>query len=77
MTTALDRLYPPNELETRHATSRTDGYWPYIHQGKDPPQQFTYGEFDVGFFAQVLELAYRRRKSQKGTEVPISAILHE
>jgi hypothetical protein len=37
----------------RNALSRTDGYWPYIQKGEDLPQQFTYGEFDFTFFAQL------------------------
>ncbi|CAB9505118.1 Histone methylation protein DOT1 [Seminavis robusta] len=51
----LSRLYPPESLEERNAASRTDGYWPFIQKGQDPPKQFTYGEFDLGFFAQLLD----------------------
>jgi len=51
----LDQLYPPTDLAQRNALSRTDGYWPYISKGEEPPQQFTYGEFDFYFFAQLLD----------------------
>jgi hypothetical protein len=54
---SLHILYPPTDLEKRNAVSRSDGYWPYINKGKDPPKQFTYGEFDVFFFAQLLDRA--------------------
>ena len=51
----LQQLYPPESLEERNAASRMDGYWPFVQRGHDPPQHFTYGEFDVGFFAQLLD----------------------
>jgi hypothetical protein len=54
---ALEALYPSSGLDERIALSRKDGYWPYIQKGEDPPQEFVYGEFDVGFFAHVLERA--------------------
>lgn len=50
-------LYPPEKLEDRNAESRSDGYWPFIQNGEDPPQQFTYGEFDFYFFAELLDRA--------------------
>ena len=50
-------LYPPEELESRNAESRSDGYWPYVESGEAPPKQFTYGEFDFFFFAELLDLA--------------------
>ncbi|CAB9500559.1 Histone methylation protein DOT1 [Seminavis robusta] len=54
----LDVLYPPTELAARNAKSRTDGYWPFL-KGADsePPVEFTYGEFDALFFAQLLDQA--------------------
>lgn len=55
--TGLDRLYPPTQLDARNAASRRDGYWPYINQGQEPPEQFTYGEFDFHFFAALLDQA--------------------
>ena len=54
----LDRLYPPTQLEARNAQSRKDGYWPFINQGKDPPECFTYGEFDFYLFAELLDKAH-------------------
>jgi Histone methylation protein DOT1 len=51
----LHTLYPPTELSKRNAASRTDGYWPFINKGEEPPQQFTYGEFDFYFFAELLD----------------------
>jgi hypothetical protein len=53
----LHGLYPPQELEHRNALSRTDGYWPFLKNGKNPPKGLTYGEFDFFFFAQVLDQA--------------------
>lgn len=53
----LKPIFPPSELEKRNALSRTDGYWPFIQTGDDPPQQFTYGEFDFYFFATLLDKA--------------------
>lgn len=55
--TGLNILFPPQDLEKRNAMSRTDGYWPFINTGKDPPKQFTYGEFDFFFFADLLDQA--------------------
>lgn len=60
----LDRLYPPTELDARNAQSRKDGYWPFINEGKDPPECFTYGEFDIFFFAELLDEAYDIWKEQ-------------
>jgi SAM-dependent methyltransferase len=54
----MDKLFSPQDLDRRNALSRTDGYWPYIQKGEDPPQQFTYGEFDFYFFAQLLDRAH-------------------
>ena len=51
----LHQLYPPNELSKRNAMSRSDGYWAYIEAGEKPPSQFTYGEFDFMFFAQLID----------------------
>ena len=53
--TGLHILFPPTTLEQRNAASRSDGYWPYIQNGQDPPLQLTYGEFDFTFFGQILE----------------------
>jgi hypothetical protein len=54
---SLNILYPPTDLEKRNAVSRSDGYWPFINTGQDPPKQLTYGEFDLFFFAQLLDRA--------------------
>lgn len=54
----LDIIYPPEQLSKRNAISRTDGYWSFIEAGKEPPQHFTYGEFDFMFFAELLDKAY-------------------
>lgn len=54
----LNKLFPPEGLDRRNALSRTDGYWPYIQKGEDPPQELTYGEFDLYFFAEILDLAH-------------------
>lgn len=54
----IHELYPPAGLEQRNAASRTDGYWPFIQKGEDPPQQLTYGEFDLPFFATLLDKAH-------------------
>ena len=60
--TALDTLlYPPEQLDARHSESRRDGYWPYINAGKDPPLDYTYGEFDLEFFAALLDRARELR----------------
>lgn len=67
--TALEGLYPTSGLDQRIALSRKDGYWPFIQKGEDPPQEFVYGEFDIGFFAQVLDHAamyYPNDKSSPG-----------
>ena len=53
----LNILYPPTDLEKRNAISRTDGYWTYINNGDEPPLEYTYGEFDFYFFADLLDKA--------------------
>ena len=52
---ALHEVLPPDELESRNAVSRSDGYWRYIQEGKEPPLELTYGEFDFAFFAELLD----------------------
>lgn len=56
--TGIDALYPPNELSNRNAKSRTDGYWKYVARGERPPQEFTYGEFDIDFLGILLERSW-------------------
>lgn len=53
----LDILYPPSELPDRNAASRADGYWPFVQAGEEAPEEFTYGEFDATFFAQIVDEA--------------------
>ena len=57
MLEAMEDLYPSDGLDQRIATSRRDGYWPFIRDGYDPPSEFVYGEFDMTFFFQVVEKA--------------------
>ena len=53
----LVSLFPPQDLSLRNAASRRDGYWEFISKGEEPPQQFTYGEFDFYFFGELLDRA--------------------
>ena len=62
----LDQLYPPEELEARNALSRKDGYWAFVREGEDPDPNFTYGEFELSFFAQLLERAGQIWKEHNG-----------
>lgn len=32
----LQQLYPREALDERTASSRSDGYWPYLQTGRDP-----------------------------------------
>lgn len=59
VTRGIDALYPPQELTKRNAQSRTDGYWKYVSRGEDPPKEFTYGEFDIEFFGELLDIAWK------------------
>ncbi len=54
----IDILYPPTELTSRNAKSRTDGYWKFLERGESPPQEYTYGEFDLEFFGELLDAAW-------------------
>jgi hypothetical protein len=54
----IDLILPPEGLDQRVALSRKDGYWPYITNGDEPPQEFVYGEFDAIFFAHMLDRAH-------------------
>lgn len=55
----LYRLYPPSDYADRNAVSRAGGYWPFIKDGEEPPLELTYGEFDLPFFAEILDAAHR------------------
>lgn len=70
----LYKLYPPSDLEKRTAASRTDGYWPFIQQGVDPPKETTYGEYDLFFFAQLLDkaLEYSNSEEKDDDDEPVS-----
>jgi len=59
----LDILYPPTDLSSRNAVSRTDGYWPFVKDGNEPPQDLTYGEWDLPFFAQLVDRSYSHFKA--------------
>ena len=74
VTRGIDALYPPYELSKRNAQSRTDGYWKYIEKGEDPPKEFTYGEFDIQFFGELLDMAWKYFISDDNCEtVPLSS----
>jgi len=51
----LNMLYPPDEMSSRNAMSRTDGYWKYISKGEEPPSTLVYGEFDFLTFSDLLD----------------------
>lgn len=59
----LDILYPPTDLSSRNAVSRTDGYWPFVKDGNEPPQDLTYGEWDLPFFAQLVDRSFSHFKA--------------
>lgn len=64
----IDALYPPAELSSRNARSRTDGYWKYVAKGDEPPLEYTYGEFDVEFFGSLLDRAWEHYSSSRGSD---------
>lgn len=64
----IDELYPPKELSSRNAKSRTDGYWKYVERGEKPPLEFTYGEFDLLFFGELLDRAWEIYQSISSTD---------
>lgn len=64
----IDELYPPKELSSRNAKSRTDGYWKYVERGEKPPLEFTYGEFDLLFFGELLDRAWEIYQSTGSTD---------
>lgn len=53
----LDGLYPPTDYSQRNQISREGGYWPFIKGGEEPPRELTYGEFDLPFFAEIIDKA--------------------
>jgi hypothetical protein len=48
-------LYPPSEYGARNGASRTDGYWPYVSKGEEPP--LAYGEFPLPLFSRLVDRA--------------------
>jgi tRNA G46 methylase TrmB len=53
----LDALYPSVEESARAAASRKDGYWPYVSKKVEPPKEFTYGEFPLPLFGELVDRA--------------------
>jgi hypothetical protein len=53
----LDALYPSVEENARAAASRKDGYWPYVSKKVEPPKEFTYGEFPLPLFGELVDRA--------------------
>jgi hypothetical protein len=53
----LDVLFPPEDIGDRNFISRKDGYWSFVYKGEEPDKALVYGEFEVGFFAQLLDRA--------------------
>ena len=72
---ALEPIYPKEDLSKRNAMSRKDGYWQFIESGEDPPKYLTYGEFDMLFFAELLDRAhfhfYESSTVEDGKENPL------
>ena len=66
VTRGLEALYPKHEEGKRNALSRTDGYWPYVKSMETPPTDLTYGEFDLGFFASLLDRARQFHDNTSG-----------
>lgn len=64
----IDDLYPPKELSSRNAKSRTDGYWKYVERGETPPLEYTYGEFDLLFFGDLLDRAWEYYQNTSSTD---------
>lgn len=62
----LNKLYPDEDLSSRNALSRTDGYWSYISKGEEPDQGLTYGEFDLLFFADLIEKGLQMHIAESG-----------
>ena len=52
-----DLLFPTQGLDQRYATSRKDGYWPFVSNGEEPPKELVYGEFDIDSLAKALDRA--------------------
>lgn len=59
----VDSIYDPDAVETRNAASRTSGYWRYVQKGKDPPLEYTYGEFPLSSFEKTVTAAMSHHPS--------------
>ena len=53
----IETLYPQAQESERIAAARKDGYWPYISKKQEPPPDFTYGEFPLPFFGELIDHA--------------------
>ena len=54
---SFEKLFPADELSMRTASSRTDGYWPFVARKEEPPLAFTYGEFPLSQFTEAVDRA--------------------
>ncbi|GMI47406.1 hypothetical protein TrCOL_g3667 [Triparma columacea] len=63
----VDTIFNPDDVETRNAASRTSGYWRYVQKGKEPPLEFTYGEFPISSFERVIKSAITHHPSPSPT----------
>ena len=62
----INNLYPPSDVENRNGISRKDGYWRYVQANREPPLEYTYGEFELGAFMRVVDcaLGYLEKKEE-------------
>jgi SAM-dependent methyltransferase len=75
-----NHMFPVTDLEGRTALSRTDGYWPFLQDGRNrcpPPQHLTYGEFDFYFFAHLLDRALDRFWREEASRTAVAAAAAE
>ncbi|GMI07400.1 hypothetical protein TrVE_jg13743 [Triparma verrucosa] len=65
----INNLYPPSDVENRNGISRKDGYWRYVQANREPPLEYTYGEFELGAFMRVVDcaLGYLEKKEEDVT----------
>ena len=54
-------LFPPEQYSQRNQESRKDGYWAFVGKGEEPPLDFTYGEFPLPLFSQLVDRACELR----------------
>lgn len=55
--TNYERLFPPEDYDSRNAASRTDGYWKFVAKKEEPPSALVYGEFPLHLFLELLDRA--------------------